>query len=95
MYNDFNVVGVYLFYVYYFLVRLGDYIVNLCVFYFYNLIGKLTTFFQSQEISFRYLPVVSSTTVVRCSPQALRINIDDVPIVSKSHTHPSRSQTSH
>jgi hypothetical protein len=28
------------------LVCLGGYIVNLCVFYFYSLIGKLTVFFQ-------------------------------------------------
>jgi hypothetical protein len=28
------------------LVRLGGYIVNLCVFYFYKLIGKLTAFLQ-------------------------------------------------
>jgi hypothetical protein len=36
------------------LVRLGDYIVNLCVFYFYKLIGKLTAFVQlQQEFSLR------------------------------------------
>jgi hypothetical protein len=27
-------------------VRLGDYTENLCVFYFYKIIGKLTTFLQ-------------------------------------------------
>ncbi len=33
------------------LVRLGDYTVNLYVFYFYKLIGKLTASFQIQEFS--------------------------------------------
>ena len=50
------------------LVRLRVYIVNLYVFYSYSLIGKLTVFFQTQEFSFRNLPVDSSTTVVRLSP---------------------------
>ena len=31
------------------LVRLGGYIVNLCAFYSYKLIGKLTAFLQLQE----------------------------------------------
>ena len=44
------------------LVRLGGYTVNLCAFYFYKLIGKLTAFLQLQEFSLRNLPVVSSTT---------------------------------
>jgi hypothetical protein len=33
------------------LVRLGGYIVKLCAFYFYKLIGKLTAFLQLQEFS--------------------------------------------
>ncbi len=33
------------------LVRLGVYTVNLCSFYFYRLIGKLTAFLQLQEFS--------------------------------------------
>ena len=33
------------------LVRLGGYKVNLCVFYFYKLIGKLTASLQLQEFS--------------------------------------------
>jgi hypothetical protein len=37
------------------LVRLGVYIVNLCAFYFYKLIGKLTAFLQLQEFSLRNL----------------------------------------
>jgi hypothetical protein len=46
---------------------LGGYIVNLCDFYFYKLIGKLTSFLQLQEFSFRNLPVTSCTTTVWCS----------------------------
>jgi hypothetical protein len=34
-----------------FLVRPGGYTVNLCVFYFYKLIGKLTASLQLQEFS--------------------------------------------
>ena len=33
------------------LVRLGVSMVNLCVFYFYRIIGKLTNFLQFQEFS--------------------------------------------
>jgi hypothetical protein len=91
----------------------GGYTVNLCAFYFYKLIGKLTAFWQLQEFSLRNLPVDSSTSSARRSPHtgsqlkskvgnilakaaALRINlnIDGAPIASKSHTHPSHSQTS-
>ena len=50
------------------LVRLGVYIVNWCVFYSYRLVGKLTTFLELQEFSFRNLTVDSSTTVVCPSP---------------------------
>ena len=39
------------------LVRLGDYIVNLCVFYFYKLITKLTVSFQLQEFSLSNITV--------------------------------------
>jgi hypothetical protein len=42
--------------------------VNLCSFYFYKLIGKLTAFLHLQEFSLRNLPVDSSTSVTRCSP---------------------------
>jgi hypothetical protein len=41
----------------------AGYIVNLCTFYFYKIIGKLTVFFQLQEFSLCNLPVVSSTTI--------------------------------
>ena len=47
---------------------LGTYTTNLCAFYFYNLIGKLTVFHQIQEFFLDNLPVSSSTTVAWCSP---------------------------
>jgi hypothetical protein len=91
------------------LVRLGGYRVNLCAFYSNWLIGKLTAFLQLQEFSLHNRPVDCSTSAARRSPHvksklgsiltkaaALRINLnlDGAPIVSKSHTHPSHSQTS-
>ena len=36
-----------------FLVRLGVYTVNVCVFYSYSLVGKLTAFLQIQEFRFK------------------------------------------
>jgi hypothetical protein len=50
------------------LVRLGDYTVNLCDFYFYKLIGKLTVFLQLQEFNLRIQTVDFSTTSARRSP---------------------------
>jgi hypothetical protein len=50
------------------LVRLGGYIVNLCDFYFYKLIGKLTAFLQLQEFSLRNMTVDNSTTAAQRSP---------------------------
>jgi hypothetical protein len=50
------------------LVRLGDYIVNLCDFYSYKLIGKLTAFLQLQEFSLHVQTVDYSTTTAPCSP---------------------------
>jgi hypothetical protein len=47
---------------------LGVYIVNLCAFCSYRLIGKLTAFLQLQEFSLRNLTVASSTTAARRSP---------------------------
>jgi hypothetical protein len=49
------------------LARLGGYIVNLCDFFFCNLIGKLTSFWQLQEFSLHNQTVDSSTTVTRRS----------------------------
>ncbi len=47
------------------LVRLGGYIVNLCEFYSYSLIGKLTLFLHIQEFCQCNQIVDSSTTTVR------------------------------
>ena len=41
------------------LVHLGGYIVNLCAFYFYKLIGKLTAFLQLQEFISRLAHIKS------------------------------------
>ncbi len=83
------------------LVRLGGYIGNSLDCYSYRLIGKLTTFLQFQEFRFRNPTVGYSTSAARRSctlakVAALRINIniDGTPITSKTHTHPSHSQTS-
>jgi hypothetical protein len=48
-------------------VRLGGYIVNLCDFYSYRLIGKPTAFLQLQEFSLRKPTVASSTSTARRS----------------------------
>jgi hypothetical protein len=90
-------------------VRLGCYIVNLCAYYSYRIIGKLTVFFATsgvhlvQSISgrFHFLRTVFSSqlksrvgnildkdTVLR-----VKLNLNGTPINSKSHTHPSHSQT--
>jgi hypothetical protein len=50
-----------------FLVRPAGYIVNLSDFYSYRFIGKLTSFLQLQEFSFRKPTVVSSTSTARLS----------------------------
>jgi hypothetical protein len=90
-------------------VRLGDYIVNLCDFSFYNLIGKLTVFccsFSSSACTIKRWTLPHHTTVssqlkskigdILAKAAALRIilSIDGVPVESRSHTHPSHSQTS-
>jgi hypothetical protein len=49
------------------LVRLGGYIANLSDLHSYRLIGKLTTFLQLQEFSFRNIIVGSSTSAARLS----------------------------
>ena len=92
------------------LVRLGGYIVNLSDFYSYRIIGKLTAFFTASGVSsaqsprgfFHYLRAAffsnlkSKTGSLLAKAAVLRItlNLDGVPITSKSHTHPSYSQTS-
>ncbi len=92
-----------------FLGRLGDYIVNLYSFYFDKLIGKLTTFLERQEFSLRKETVDYSTSATRCSPRnwakvgstlaktvvlRVKLNLWGEPITSRTHTHPSHSQTS-
>ena len=93
-----------------FLVRLGGYIVNLSDFYSYRFIGKLTSFFEDSGVQlpqstnrgfFHYRAAYSPQFKSKCGnilPKvaALRINLnlDGAPIASKSHTHPSHSQTS-
>ena len=62
-----------------FLVRLGDYVVNLCDLYFYELIGKLP---------------VTSSILAKSSALRITLNKDDTPLESRSHTHPSHSETS-
>ncbi len=57
------------------LVRLGGYIVNLCAFYFYKLIVKLTAFLQLQGFSLRNLPVASSTTAAPRSPPSSNLRL--------------------
>jgi hypothetical protein len=92
------------------LVRLAAYIANLPEFYSYRLIGKLTAFFavsgvmssQSDRGFFHYLRATFSSVLkdrvgnILVKTSALRINlhVDGSPITSKSHTHPSHSQTS-
>jgi hypothetical protein len=49
------------------LLRLRGYIVNLCDFYSYKLIGKLTAFLQLQEFSLRKPTVDFSTSAARRS----------------------------
>jgi hypothetical protein len=65
------------------LVRLGDYIVNLCDFYFYKLIGKVTAFLQLQEFSLHNLPVVSSSSTTTHSPITLA-NLSSINLVTSS-----------
>ena len=59
------------------LTRPGGYTVNLFSFYFYKLIGKLTSSLQLQEFSQSNPPVV------------ITLNIDVSPMTPRSHTHPS------
>ncbi len=64
--------------------------------YSYRIIGKLTVFLQVQEFNFRNMTVDYSTSDTLCKVVTLctSLNIDGVTITSKTHTHPSHSQTS-
>ncbi len=93
-----------------FLVRLGGYIVNSLDCYFERFIGKLTSFLWIQEFSFHNKTVDYSTStvwrsrppwkgkvgrnLVKVAPLRVNLNVDGTPITSKTHTHPSHSQTS-
>ncbi len=92
-----------------FLTRLGGYMVNSLDCYSDRLIGKLTVFLQLQEFNYRNPTVDYSTSSGRCSRilktkvgstlvnttvLCINVNIDGTPITSKTHTHPSHSQTS-
>ncbi len=92
------------------LVRLAACIANLSEFCSYRLIGKLTTFFvpsgvlssESDRGFFHYLHAAFSSMIKsrvgnilgNVSSLRINLNIDSSPIASKSHTHPSHSQTS-
>jgi hypothetical protein len=83
--------------------------VNLSDFYSYSLIGKLTAFFtdsgvqlaQSNRDQFHFRRAAFAQQLKNrvglslANEATLRItlNIDGVSIISKSHTHPSHSQT--
>jgi hypothetical protein len=58
--------------------RLGGYIVNLCVFYFYNLIGKLTTF-----CNFRSSVCANKQWIIPLPPHGVLLTI-----VTESRQHP-------
>jgi hypothetical protein len=85
------------------LVRLGGYIANLSDFYSYSLIGKLTAFLYLQEFC-QHNQIVDSSTdqlkskvglvLVKETDLRITLHLDEAPIISKSHTHPSHSQTS-
>jgi hypothetical protein len=84
--------------------------VNLSEFYSYRLIGKLTVFFESSGVLsvqsdrgfFHYLLTAfssmfksrSGNILSKAAALHINLNLDGEPIASKSHTHPSHSQTS-
>ncbi len=92
------------------LVRLGGYIANLSDFYSYRFIGKLTAFFaesgvlsgQTDRGFFHYrrsaffsnLKSKTGNLLAKAAALRINLNLDGAPIASKSHTHPSHSQTS-
>ena len=83
--------------------------VRLCAFYFVRLIGKLTVFFSASGVllvksnQFHYRRTTFSSQIKskvgnilsKASALCVNLNIDGATIVSRSHTHPSHSQTSH
>ncbi len=63
-------------------VRLGGSIVNLCVFYSYKLIGKLTVFLKVQEFSLKV-----GNTLVRTVDSRVNLNLHGSPITSRTHQY--------
>jgi hypothetical protein len=57
---------------------------------FLQLIGKLTAFLQLQEFNLRRV----GNILAKVAALRINLNLDGEPIASKSHTHPSHSQTS-
>ncbi len=90
------------------LVRPSGYIVNLSDFYSYRLIGKLTVFFtgsgvqivQTQRGMFHLRHLAFSAhlkvgiTLAKVAVLRINLNIDGTPVTSRTHTHPSHSETS-
>jgi hypothetical protein len=83
--------------------------VNLLDFYSYSLIGKLTAFFSASGLQsaqstsgfhFRHATFLQQLkskvglTLVKTATLRINLNLDGSSIASKSHTHPSHSQTS-
>jgi hypothetical protein len=93
-----------------FLVRLGGYIVNSLDCYSYRFIGKLTVFFfsfrnSSSSTKLWTIPLRHVTfsvtlkdkvgnTLPKTPTLRINLNVDGTRITSKTHTHPSHSQTS-
>jgi hypothetical protein len=90
--------------------RQAGYIVNLSDFYSYKFIGKLTVFLtasgvqsaQSTSDQFHFRRAAFSSglknkvglALAKVAALRVNLNLDGAPIASKSHTHPSHSQTS-
>ena len=83
---------------------------NLSDFYSYSLIGKLTAFFAASVVQLaqstsglfhvRRVAVASQltgkvgSTLAKAAALRVNLNLDGAPITSRTHTHPSHSQTS-
>jgi hypothetical protein len=63
--------------------------VNLCSFFSYKLIRKLTVFFQLQEFQTKV-----GSTLVKTVSLRVNLNLGGTSITSRTHTHPSHSETS-
>ena len=74
------------------LVRLGGYIENLCVFYFFKIIGKLTTSLQFQEINLHN--ITESTVLNHFAIKAFFTSRDNkwIQLITLTH-HPSHPST--